>query len=441
MIRRGRNLQVFRFKRLLEPAIQQVSNLPAQHKARTRDESQAVSVGFRNHRRTTVLLHPVLPCDPGHRLHIKLRAAKVCEDFVEGKLLCFSRHSGKGTAEATLGDKLPRAFTLAHFCRRLQRNRMATYSVLSQSMGSTLLERIGNTPLVRLERLTAHLPGIQILGKAEWANPGGSVKDRAASSIVTAAMKQNRLGKGQHLLDATSGNTGIAYAMLGAAMGFPVTLCVPANVSPERKRILNAYGANVIWTDPNDGSDGAIRKARELAAADPKKYYYADQYGNDANWQAHYHGTANEIWHQTQGQLTHFVAGLGTSGTFVGTTRRLRELNRQIQCISMQPDSPFNGLEGLKHMATAIVPRIYDPSLADRDLEIETEAAYRMAKHLAREEGLLVGVSAAAAVAASLRVAEEEAAAGREAVIVTVLPDSADKYLSERFWEEEQANA
>ncbi len=310
-----------------------------------------------------------------------------------------------------------------------------------RQIGATLLERIGNTPLVRLERLTAHLPGIQLLGKAEWANPGGSVKDRAASSIVSAALKQGKLGKGQHLLDATSGNTGIAYAMLGAAMGFTVTLCVPSNVSAERKRILSAYGAHVVWTDPNDGSDGAIRKARELATIDPKKYYYADQYGNDANWQAHYHGTANEIWQQASGQLTHFVAGLGTSGTFVGTTRKLKELNPQIQCISMQPDSPFNGLEGLKHMATAIVPPIYDASLADREMEIETEAAYRMAKRLARVEGLLIGVSAAAAVAASLRIAEEEAAAGREAVIVTILPDSADKYLSERFWEEEQANA
>ena len=318
---------------------------------------------------------------------------------------------------------------------------MATHSPQIESLGSTLLERIGNTPLVRLEQLTAHLPGIQILGKAEWANPGGSVKDRAASSIVTAAMKQGKLGKGQHLLDATSGNTGIAYAMLGAAMGFPVTLCVPANVSQERKRILGAYGAHVVWTDPNDGSDGAIRKARAMAAAAPDKYYYADQYANDANWRAHYHGTANEIWQQTAGQLTHFVAGLGTSGTFVGATRRLKELNPGIQCISMQPDSPFNGLEGLKHMATAIVPGIYDPSLADRNVEMQTEAAYRIAKRLARKEGLLVGVSSGAAVAASLRIAEEEAAAGREAVIVTILPDSADKYLSERFWEEEQANA
>jgi len=314
-------------------------------------------------------------------------------------------------------------------------------ATMTQSLGTALLARIGNTPLLRLERIAAHLPGIQILGKAEWANPGGSVKDRAASAIVAAAKERGLLSEGQHLLDATSGNTGIAYAMLGAAMGFPVTLCVPANVSSERKRILGAYGANVVWTDPNDGSDGAIRKARELAANDPKKYYYADQYGNDANWQAHYRGTANEIWEQTGGQVTHFVAGLGTSGTFVGTTRRLKELNPQIQCISMQPDSPFNGLEGLKHMATAIVPKIYDPSLADREIEMETEAAYRMAKQLARTEGLLVGVSAAAAVATSLRIATEEAAAGREAVIVAILPDSADKYLSERFWEEDQANA
>ena len=248
-------------------------------------------------------------------------------------------------------------------------------------------------------------------------------------------------GKGRHLLDATSGNTGIAYAMLGAAWGFPVTLCVPANVSPERKRILGAYGANVVWTDPADGSDGAIRAAREMAK-DTAKYYYADQYGNDENWKAHYRGTANnpgtanEIWNQTEGQVTHFVAGLGTSGTFVGTTRRLKELNPRIQCVSMQPDSPFNGFEGLKHMATAIVPPIYDAALADRDIEMETEAAYSMAKRLGRVEGLLVGVSAAGATAAALRIAEEEHAHGREAVIVVILCDSAEKYLSERFWEE-----
>jgi S-sulfo-L-cysteine synthase (O-acetyl-L-serine-dependent) len=303
-----------------------------------------------------------------------------------------------------------------------------------QTLGSNILERIGNTPLLRLGRLTAHLPGIVLLGKAEWVNPGGSVKDRAASAIVAGAERQGLLA-GRHLLDATSGNTGIAYAMLGAAAGFPVTLCMPANVSPERKRILAAYGANIVWTDPADGSDGAILKARELAQ-DKTRYYYADQYGNEANWKAHYHTTANEIWRQTEGQITHFLAGLGTSGTFMGTTRRLKELNPAVECIAMQPDSPFNGLEGLKYMATAIVPPIYDARLADRHLEQSTEGAYEMAKHLARTEGLLLGISAAAAVAASLRVAEEEHRAGRSAVIVTILCDSADKYLSERFWEQ-----
>ena len=311
---------------------------------------------------------------------------------------------------------------------------------MTNSLGTTLLDRIGNTPLIRLERIAALLPGIQILGKAEWVNPGGSVKDRAASGIVADAQRRGLLGPGKHggkhLLDATSGNTGIAYAMLGAAMGFPVTLCVPSNVSLERKRILAAYGANVVWTDPADGSDGAICKARAMAAEDPEKYFYADQYGNDANWRAHYLGTANEIWEQTDGQITHFVAGLGTSGTFVGATRRLKELNPAIQCVSMQPDSPFNGLEGLKHMATAIVPPIYDAALADRNIEMGTEAAYEMAKRLGLTEGLLVGVSSAAAVATCMQIAEEEAAQGKEAVIVTILCDSADKYLSERFWEE-----
>jgi cysteine synthase B len=316
----------------------------------------------------------------------------------------------------------------------------------ARSLGVTLLERIGNTPLLSLERLTGrHLPGvhgIQILGKVEWANPGGSIKDRAAASIVLDAEKRGLLkfhqpeGTGRALLDATSGNTGIAYAMLGAALGFPVKLCVPSNVSEERKNILAAYGAHVIWTDPADGSDGAIRKARTLAAAEPERYFYADQYGNDQNWKAHYRGTANEIWKQTEGQVTHFVAGLGTSGTFMGTTRRLKELNPKIQCISAQPDSPFNGFEGLKHMATAIVPPIYDGSLADENIFMETERAYDMARELGRKDGLLVGVSAAGAVATSLQIAEREAKAGREAVIVTILCDSADKYLSERFWRE-----
>ena len=213
-------------------------------------------------------------------------------------------------------------------------------------------------------------------------------------------------------------------------------LAMPSNVSPERKRILKAYGAQVDWTDPGEGSDGAIRRARELAGNDPEGFCYVDQYSNDANWQAHYEGTGPEIWRQTEGRVTHFVAGLGTSGTFVGTSRRLKELNPAIQCISFQPDSPFHGLEGLKYMATSIVPAIYDPHLADRQLEVETEAAYAMAKQLAREEGLMVGISAAAAVVASAQIAREEAASGRAAVIVTVLPDSADRYLSERFWEE-----
>jgi S-sulfo-L-cysteine synthase (O-acetyl-L-serine-dependent) len=302
--------------------------------------------------------------------------------------------------------------------------------------GSTLAERIGATLLVRLEQPARDLPGITLLAKAEWSNPGGSVKDRAAASMVADARARGLLTPGKTLLDATSGNTGIAFAMLGAALGFPVRLAMPSNVSAERKRILNAYGAQIDWTDPDKGSDGAIRRARELAGNDPASFFYADQYSNDANWLAHYRTTGPEIWQQTGGQITHFVAGLGTSGTFMGTTRRLKEFNPAIQAISFQPDSPFHGLEGLKYMATSIVPAIYNPHLADRNLEIETEAAYAMARRLAREEGLLVGISAAAAVVASLKIAAQESAAGRQAVIVTVLPDSADKYLSERFWEE-----
>jgi cysteine synthase B len=255
--------------------------------------------------------------------------------------------------------------------------------------------------------------------------------------MVQDARTRGLLVPGKTLLDASSGNTGIAFAMLGAALGFPVQLAMPSNVSPERKRILRAYGAQMDWTDPDRGSDGAIRRARELAGNDPDRFYYADQYSNDANWLAHYRTTGPEIWQQTAGQITHFVAGLGTSGTFMGATRRLKELNPAIQAISFQPDSPFHGLEGLKFMATSIVPAIYNPHLADRSLEVETEASYAMVKRLAREEGLLVGISAAAAVVASVQIAMEESAAGREAVIVTVLPDSADKYLSERFWEED----
>ena len=303
--------------------------------------------------------------------------------------------------------------------------------------GQTLLDRIGNTPLLRFDQLTAHLPGLTLLGKAEWHNPGGSVKDRAASSIVLAGRRSGQFTDSKILLDATSGNTGIAYAMLGAAEKFPVTLCMPTNVSVERKQILSAYGANILYTDPGEGSDGAIRMARELAAKHPDLYFYADQYSNDANWLAHYHGTANEIWQQTEGRITHFAAMLGTSGTFMGTTRRLKELNPAIRCISLQPDSAFHGIEGAKHMASAIVPKIYDCGLADENLEIATEDAHAMARRVARECGLLLGISAAAGLVGSLRIAERlHLSKGEQAVMVTILCDSGDKYLSERFWTE-----
>ena len=303
-------------------------------------------------------------------------------------------------------------------------------------LGESALARIGNTPLLRLERIGEDLPGSEILAKAEWFNPGGSVKDRAAYNIVKEAMRSGKLSAGKMLLDSTSGNTGIAYAMIGAALGFPVTLCMPSNVSVERKRILNAYRASIIYTDPGEGSDGAIRKARQMVAAGPDRYFYADQYCNNANWQAHYQTTANEIWQQTQGRITHFLAMLGTSGTFTGTSRRLKELNPKIRCISLQPDSAFHGIEGAKHMASAIVPGIYDPKLADENLQITTEAAHTMVKRLAREEGLLVGISAGGAVAGCLKLAERPVRRHERCVIVTIFADSGDKYLSERFWDE-----
>lgn len=301
--------------------------------------------------------------------------------------------------------------------------------------GEIVLARIGNTPLLRLNALVPNLPAVQLLGKAEWYNPGGSVKDRAAANIVCEARRAGKLAPGKILLDSTSGNTGIAYAMLGAALGFPVTLCVPENVSEERKRILQAYGANIIFTDPGEGSDGAIKMARQLAERHPDLYFYADQYSNDANWRAHYLTTASEIWEQTEGRITHFVSMLGTTGTFVGTTRRLKELNPQIRCISLQPDSAFHGIEGAKHLPSAIVPRIYDPSLVDQNLEISTEAAHAMARRMAREHGLLLGISAAAAVVGSVQIAES-LKKNQPATIVAILCDSGDKYLSERFWSE-----
>jgi cysteine synthase B len=316
------------------------------------------------------------------------------------------------------------------------RQRDANADVASaRSAGESLLERIGNTPLLRFDALTRDLPGIQLFGKAEWYNPGGSVKDRTAASIVTEARRSGKLTPGKILLDSTSGNTGIAYSMLGAALGFPATLCVPENVSLERKRILQAYGANIIFTDAGEGSDGATRIAHELAEKHPDRYFYADQYSNDANWRAHYQTTANEIWQQTDGRVTHFVAIMGTTGTFVGTTRRLKELNPQIRCVSLQPDSPFHGIEGTKHLESTMVPGIYDAKLADDEMEIRTEDAHAMARRLAREAGLLLGISSAAALVGSMKVAES-LKKQQPAVIVTVLADSGERYLSERFWNE-----
>jgi cysteine synthase B len=301
--------------------------------------------------------------------------------------------------------------------------------------GKSLLEYIGNTPLLRLDRIGKDFPNVEFCAKAEWFNPGGSVKDRPALSMIQAGLESGALTAGKTIIDATSGNTGIAYAMIGAALGYPVKLCLPDSASHERKRILAAFGAELVMTPGDEATDGAIRKVHEIVAADPQKYFYPDQYSNPANWQAHYHGTANEIWNQTEGRITHFVAGLGTSGTFVGTTRRLRELNPKIRCISLQPDGPFHGLEGWKHMETALVPSIYDATLADENLEVSTEESYRIVKRLAREEGVLVSPSAAAALSGCFHVAKS-IPRDQHAVIVTVFADSASKYLSERFWDE-----
>jgi cysteine synthase B len=303
------------------------------------------------------------------------------------------------------------------------------------SSGRSVLECIGNTPLLRLQRIGREFPNVEFLAKAEWFNPGGSVKDRPALSMIQAGLATGALRPGKTIIDATSGNTGIAYAMIGAAMGYPVTLCLPDSASHERKRILAAFGAEMIITPGDEGTDGAIRRVQKVVAEQPEKFFYPDQYSNPANWQAHYRGTANEIWEQTAGRITHFVAALGTSGTFVGTTRRLRELNPAIRCISLQPDASFHGLEGWKHMETAIRPSIYDDTLADEDLGIGTEDAYRLVKRIAREEALLVSPSAAAALAGCLAVAKE-IPREQHAVMVTVFADSGAKYLSERFWGE-----
>jgi cysteine synthase B len=299
----------------------------------------------------------------------------------------------------------------------------------------TIERQIGNTPLLGFRRITAHLPeNVKVYAKAEWTNPGGSVKDRAAMNIIREAERHGQLKPGKIILDSTSGNTGIAYAMIGAARGYPVKLFLPANASPERIAILRAYGADLVLTDALEGSDGAILAVRELAAREPDKYFYADQYNNPANWQAHYLATAPEIWRQTGGHVTHFVAGLGTSGTLIGAGRRLKEYNPDIQVVSLQPDSPFHGVEGWKHMPSAIKPGIYDENLADRDFGVSTEETQAMARRLAREEGYLVGISAAGAMAGALKVAEGLAERGEAGVVVTLFPDNAYKYLTESFW-------
>jgi cysteine synthase B len=300
-----------------------------------------------------------------------------------------------------------------------------------------LLATIGNTPLIRLEKIPREFPGIEILGKAEYFNPGGSVKDRAARSMVLEGERSGKLNHSRTILDSTSGNTGIAYAMIGANLGYKVKLVLPGNASPERKRILKAYGAEMLFSDPGEGSDGAIRMVRKIYMEDPDLYFYPDQYNNSANWKAHFETTGPEIIKQTNGSLTHFVAAMGTSGTFTGTTKRLRRDVPGVKCYSAQPSSGFHGLEGLKHMPTAIKPGFYDEELADGNLWIETEDAYRMVRRLAREEGLLVGISSGCNVHAATILARELAAKGETATIVTVLCDSAEKYLSEHFWDEE----
>ena len=301
---------------------------------------------------------------------------------------------------------------------------------LAQTVPS-IVDLIGNTPLIRLQRFEAGLRNVELWAKAEWRNPGGSVKDRGASRMIIEGLNTGALTGDKILLDATSGNTGIAYAMIGAAQGFRVRLCVPGNVTPERKRILQAFGAEVIFTDPMDGSDGAILRAKAMYAENPDMYFYPDQYNSPANWRAHYDTTGPELLEQTGGRITHFVSGLGTSGTFMGTGRRLREAKPGVRLISVQPDSPLHGLEGLKHMQTAIVPGIYDPSLADEDLGIGTEDAFRLTRELARQ-GLFVGISSGANLAGALDVARRTS----DAVIVVIFCDGGEKYLSERFWDE-----
>jgi cysteine synthase B len=304
-------------------------------------------------------------------------------------------------------------------------------------VGSSVLDLIGRTPLVRLPHFERETPGVELWAKAEWQNPGGSVKDRAAARMILDGEASGTLTHDKTIIDATSGNTGIAYAVIGAARGYRVKLFLPANASPERKMILRALGAELVLTDPLEATDGAIREVRRVYAAEPDRYFYPDQYNNDGNWRAHYDTTAPEIIEQTSGRLTHFVAGLGTSGTFVGTGRRLRQFNPKIKLISFQPSGPFHGLEGLKHMESAIVPGIYDASLADEDLRVDSEQSYDMVRRLAREEGLLAGISSGAALLAMLEVAKKL----KSGVVVTVFPDGAAKYLTDKFWDADEPGA
>lgn len=305
---------------------------------------------------------------------------------------------------------------------------------LSSLPDTDLLAQIGNTPLIRLKKVAADLRGVEIYGKAEYFNPGGSVKDRPALNMILEGERTGKLTPDKIILDSTSGNTGIAYAMIGAARGYKVRLVLPGNASVERKRMLKAYGAEMVFTDPGEGSDGAIRKCKQIYGASPETYYYPDQYNNPANWRAHYETTALEILNQTGGRITHFAAAMGTSGTFTGVSRRLKRELPNVKCVSAQPSSGFHGLEGLKHMPTAIVPGIYDPAIADDNVWIETEDAYAMCRRVAREEGVLVGISSGANLVAARSLGRRLAAAGESGVIVTVLADSAAKYLSEEFW-------
>ncbi|MGC8596089.1 MAG: PLP-dependent cysteine synthase family protein [Candidatus Kryptoniota bacterium] len=293
----------------------------------------------------------------------------------------------------------------------------------------SILGQIGNTPLLRIRKLFRLNNSVEIYAKAEWFNPGGSVKDRAALSMILEAISSGKLTVDRTIIDATSGNTGIAYAMIGSALGYKVTLALPSNASQERKNALLAYGAEIIFTDPLSGTDGAQQKVRELVAANPEKYYYPDQYNNPANWKAHYNTTAVEIWEQTNQRVTHFVAGLGTTGTFVGTARRLKEFNPNIVCVAFQPDSPLHGIEGLKHLETSIVPGIYDPEIADDRIAISTEEAYEMVNQLARKEGMFVGISSGAAMAAAIKVASKL----KSGVVVTIFPDSGARYGAEHI--------